>query len=255
MSQKDFVISVDTTIKGGTLCLAAVSEKGSRLELLGVHGVFHNQGVAASLAGICTLLLRSAGLSFADIRYLQVATGPGSFTGIKVGLSFASGIVLAHPHIKVLGVSSLELLAQMYPGHLIFLPATKKQGYAAMVEKDGGKSSLYSAYLEEGESPSVTLAAETNPDTPISLDQLQAKCCQTILPWRELELALSGATYQTDYEELDYQSQGVAVASFGLKSSFTMSGQSPVALDRVPEPRYLRKSAPEQALAKKGVLS
>ena len=255
MSQKDFVISIDTTIKGGTLCLAAVSEKGSKFEILGAHSVFHNQGVAASLADICTLLLRSAGLSFADVRYLQVATGPGSFTGIKVGLSFASGIVLAHPHIKVIGVSSLEILAQMYPGHLICLPATKKQGYAAMVQKDGGRSLLYSAYLQEGEKPAVTFAVETDPDTPISLEQLRATCCQTILPWRELELALLSTSYQTTYFELDYQSQGLAIASFGLKSSFTMDGQSPVALDRVPEPRYLRKSAPEQALAKKGVLS
>lgn len=255
MSQKDFVISIDTTIKGGTLSLAAVSEDGQKLDVLGVHSVFHNQGVAACLSDVCNLLLHSAGLNYTDVGYLQVATGPGSFTGIKVGLSFASGIVLAHPHIKVIGVSSLELLAQMYVGDLVFLPATKKQGYAALVEQKGAKSSLYAVYIDEGDKVSVRLAAESGPDLHISVDQLQVNRCQTILPWRELKLALASSTDQTICEELDYQSISLDMACFGLKSSFATAGQLPQVFDRVPEPRYLRKSAPEQALAKKGVRS
>ncbi len=59
-------------------------------------------------------LLSHSGVSMEDIRAVAVTTGPGSFTGLRVGLALAKG--LCHGlEIPVLGVSSLEALALQAP--------------------------------------------------------------------------------------------------------------------------------------------
>jgi tRNA threonylcarbamoyladenosine biosynthesis protein TsaB len=50
----------------------------------------------------------------ADIRAVAVATGPGSFTGLRVGLSMAKGICHGL-HLPLIGISTLEALANQLP--------------------------------------------------------------------------------------------------------------------------------------------
>jgi tRNA threonylcarbamoyladenosine biosynthesis protein TsaB len=55
-------------------------------------------------------VLESAGASLSDLTAIAVAIGPGSFTGLRVGLSYAKGIAAARK-ISIVGVSSLDALA------------------------------------------------------------------------------------------------------------------------------------------------
>ncbi|HVL23304.1 MAG TPA: tRNA (adenosine(37)-N6)-threonylcarbamoyltransferase complex dimerization subunit type 1 TsaB [Thermomicrobiales bacterium] len=55
-------------------------------------------------------LLGDAGLSVADLGAIAVATGPGTFTGLRVGVSIAKGLVLARD-IPLVGVPTLEVAA------------------------------------------------------------------------------------------------------------------------------------------------
>jgi tRNA threonylcarbamoyladenosine biosynthesis protein TsaB len=55
-------------------------------------------------------ILDAAGVSFSDLTAIAVAIGPGSFTGLRVGLSYAKGIAAA-ARIAIVGVSSLDALA------------------------------------------------------------------------------------------------------------------------------------------------
>ncbi len=55
-------------------------------------------------------LLRQAGLVASDITGVVVGTGPGSFTGMRIGLSVARGLGLALG-VEVAGVSTLDALA------------------------------------------------------------------------------------------------------------------------------------------------
>ena len=54
-------------------------------------------------------LLRT-GIKITDLQVLAVATGPGSFTGLRVGLALAKGLALSH-HLAMVGVPSLDILA------------------------------------------------------------------------------------------------------------------------------------------------
>lgn len=73
--------------------------------------VTHSQ----TLFPIIESALKSAKLSISDIDTISVATGPGSFTGIRIGISSAKG--LAEPkNLKCVGVSTLLAAAYMFLG-------------------------------------------------------------------------------------------------------------------------------------------
>ena len=71
------------------------------------------RGQDARLAGLCDELLQTAGWTWRDLDRIAVVTGPGSFTGVRVGVAFARGLALALD-IPCVGVTSLE--AAMPPG-------------------------------------------------------------------------------------------------------------------------------------------
>lgn len=56
-------------------------------------------------------LLAEAGLHYADLDRLAVGRGPGGFTSLRIGLSVAQGIALAHD-LPVVPISSLVTLAE-----------------------------------------------------------------------------------------------------------------------------------------------
>ena len=60
-------------------------------------------------------LLSACSLRLTDVDAIGVATGPGSFTGIRVGIAAAKALAEAGEH-PVVGVSSLRALARSCPG-------------------------------------------------------------------------------------------------------------------------------------------
>lgn len=70
----------------------------------------------------CDWALRGAGLSPSDIEGIAVSVGPGSFTGVRIGVAAARGLAYVL-HIPIVGVLSLEALAfAVYDGRRRVLP-------------------------------------------------------------------------------------------------------------------------------------
>ena len=78
----------------------------------------------ADLPAAVDELLRAAGIGIRDLSAIAVGTGPGSFTGLRVGLSYAKGIA-AGARIRIVGISSLDAIALCASGTPAARPGTK----------------------------------------------------------------------------------------------------------------------------------
>lgn len=100
------VLAIDTA---GADCAAAVydSERGivlaERTETIG-------KGHAERLMSLIDAVMSESGQPFASIEQVAVVIGPGSFTGIRVGVAAARGLALALG-VNAVGVSTLAVIA------------------------------------------------------------------------------------------------------------------------------------------------
>ena len=71
---------------------------------------YHTVDLAPAVAHI----LEKAGVNISSLQVLAVALGPGSFTGLRVGLAFAKGLALAR-RLPIIGISTFDVLAAALP--------------------------------------------------------------------------------------------------------------------------------------------
>jgi tRNA threonylcarbamoyladenosine biosynthesis protein TsaB len=71
-------------------------------------------------------LLHAAGMERTDLTALAVGTGPGSFTGLRLGLAAARGLAFALD-LQVAGVSTLDALAAGAPGAVPVVDAGRRE--------------------------------------------------------------------------------------------------------------------------------
>lgn len=66
------------------------------------------------LAPAVMATITRAGVEIQHLKVLAVATGPGSYTGLRIGLALAKGIALAR-HLPIIGIPTLEIVAELVP--------------------------------------------------------------------------------------------------------------------------------------------
>ena len=109
------ILSFDTATQ---LATSAIVSDG---EVLG-----ERESRAATLLEDLDALLRQSGAHAGDVDALAVGTGPGSFTGIRIGLAAARGLALALD-LPVAGVSTLDALAAGAPDALPVIDARRRE--------------------------------------------------------------------------------------------------------------------------------
>ncbi|MEG1593810.1 MAG: tRNA (adenosine(37)-N6)-threonylcarbamoyltransferase complex dimerization subunit type 1 TsaB [Oscillibacter sp.] len=134
------ILALETSAKAVS---AAVTE-GETL----ICSAYQNTGLTHSrtLMPMVEAMLQNAELSMADIAAIAVAAGPGSFTGIRIGVAAAKGLAFAAEK-KVAGISTLEAMAwnvkHMDGLILCAMDARRNQIYNAVFEaKDGALTRL-----------------------------------------------------------------------------------------------------------------
>ena len=101
------VLAVDTCGPAGSVALGRLD--GGVAEILG-QVELEGRSYSATLVAAVGELLARAGLRVADLGAMVAVNGPGSFTGVRVGLSAVKGLAEA-ARIPVTAVSRLEVLA------------------------------------------------------------------------------------------------------------------------------------------------
>ena len=148
-------LAVDTSHAVGSTALArdggVLGEK--RFDQPSSHLVELSRAVEA--------LLADHALTPRDIDRVAVVLGPGSFTGVRIGLAFAKGLAAAGT--EMVGMSSLELLARPFfdEGRVrvcAMIDAKREEVFAAVFEPAtashaGGKSMVRESVAARAESP------------------------------------------------------------------------------------------------------
>ena len=104
----ELVLGIDTCGPEGSVALARLGADGI-LSLLGQHALA-GKTYSTTMMTALRELLAGAGATLRDVGSIVVTSGPGSFTGVRIGLSAAKG--LAEPgSTHIVAVSRLEVLA------------------------------------------------------------------------------------------------------------------------------------------------
>jgi tRNA threonylcarbamoyladenosine biosynthesis protein TsaB len=106
---RDAVLSLDLCLGA---CVVAVALDGRGV--VAAREVPMDRGHQERVAPLVREAMDEAGLPFARLRRIGVTTGPGSFTGLRVGLAFARTLAMTLG-CECVGVSSLEALATAGP--------------------------------------------------------------------------------------------------------------------------------------------
>lgn len=132
------LLAIDTA---ATLCAACVYDAKADAELgRAVHDI--GKGHAERLMATIDEALKRAGKAYADLDRIAVSIGPGSFTGVRVGVAAARGLALALK-IPAVGVSTLAAIAAearaAFPGRAVLSVIDGRRGdlYCAAFAGDG----------------------------------------------------------------------------------------------------------------------
>jgi tRNA threonylcarbamoyladenosine biosynthesis protein TsaB len=218
-------LGIDTSGTRGSVALYAPGDEAQSRETIFTDGLIH--GVA--LAPAVKELLDGAGLKATDLELVAVGLGPGSYTGVRVGVSFAKALAFA-AGLPAIGVSSLDAMAHNAPS-----------GTSVVCTRDARRGTLYVASFDEG-------PEHLEPAGPICLVKLED--LGLVLPENALVLGdaiedfadhLSGGGRTFGEPEL-WHASALTVARLGYHGFRSGSPTDPHEL----APIYLRRSEAEE---------
>lgn len=102
----DTVLALDTSVNGCSVAILGGEFRSASIRPM-------ERGHAEHLVPMIEAAMRERGVSYGDIDVIAVTTGPGAFTGIRIGLSTAQALGLSLS-VPVFGLSTMQALALDY---------------------------------------------------------------------------------------------------------------------------------------------
>jgi tRNA threonylcarbamoyladenosine biosynthesis protein TsaB len=133
LSRNVLVLALDTTTRSGSI--AVVRGRDVVAEFVGDGAVTHG----ARLPGDLIRALEIAGATLDDVEMLAVAAGPGSFTGLRVGIAAMQGLAMARD-LRIVPVSVLDALAAAGTGTArvaAWMDGQRGEVFAALYDPSG----------------------------------------------------------------------------------------------------------------------
>jgi len=227
-------LTLDTA---GTACAACLYDSARDVVLAEISEDI-GKGHAERLMGVISNVMTKAKVTYQDIGRVITTTGPGSFTGIRVGVATARGFGVGL-NIPVVGISNLEAILDEFTADRIG-GSTLQRVTMLGVAMNAGRGQAYCLFnfataLKEANRPFVADIEDIR-EALASLKQPFLLCGSAASAMIEPESTNPASSHARTYANA---SIGV-VARLGAKSSATA---------KKPEPLYLRKP---DAVAQKG---
>jgi len=185
------ILGIDTSANA---CSAALVQDGT---LLGERFVLRGHTHSATLLPMIDELLRDCGLTIQDVNRFAVTAGPGSFTGVRIGVATVKGLADAAQK-PCAGVSTLAAMAALSPGLdgilCCAMDARRSQVYAALFDESGRLSPDEALPIAELGQRLLRL------DRPVMFFGDGAELCHSAMQRRpDWRLAPEDARYQRAY--------------------------------------------------------
>jgi tRNA threonylcarbamoyladenosine biosynthesis protein TsaB len=129
-----FMLGIDTCGPSGSVALGRLS--GAHVPEIVGQTTLEGRTYSATLVAAVEELLAGRGMRLPDIGCLVVVNGPGSFTGVRVGLSVAKGLAEG-AGIPIVAVSRLEVLARKAGVPFAALDAHRHEVFLRLAEPEG----------------------------------------------------------------------------------------------------------------------
>lgn len=155
------LLAVDTAAE---ICAACVHDT-ARGVVVGERSIDIGKGHAEHLMDVIEGALDAAGIGYSGIDRLAVSVGPGSFTGVRVGVAAVRGLALALG-VPAIGVTTLEAIAAETAGKapgrpvLVAIDARRGEVYAQLFDAAGRPVGLPAA-MQPADAGALIVDAET----------------------------------------------------------------------------------------------
>jgi tRNA threonylcarbamoyladenosine biosynthesis protein TsaB len=133
------ILALDTTTRAGSVAL--VRDGAVIHEQSGDGRLTHGQRLPGELMDAC----RTARVAIADVALFAVAAGPGSFTGLRIGIATMQGLAMARGG-RIVPVSALEALAVAASGEparvASWMDAHRGEVFAQIFAREPGRAAV-----------------------------------------------------------------------------------------------------------------
>ena len=137
-----FLLGIDTSGKKGIACLGGK-------ESIMIKRMLSPRSSSQQLLPSLDILLKEREKNIRDLEGIVIILGPGSFTGLRIGLSLAKSLAFTLK-IPLIGISAFDVWVASFPGQGIICPLLQAYGgrfYAAFYKKNGREIWKKSKYL------------------------------------------------------------------------------------------------------------